>query len=60
MKTLIALAAAAALLASTGCCWPLYGERHRHYDSWSDGYSRRPPPARDSRDSRGERDGYRR
>jgi hypothetical protein len=54
MKTLIALAAAAAILSSTGCCWPMHEGRHYRYGGWSDDSREgRPPPA-----SRGDR--YRR
>jgi hypothetical protein len=55
MKTLLALAAAAAVLASTGCCWPLH-EHGRRHDSWSD-RSRQAPPVRPPP---AERDRYRR
>jgi hypothetical protein len=57
MKTLLALAAAAAVLASTGCCWPFH-EGHHRYGGWSDddGPSHYQ---RDGRDRDG-RDGYRR
>jgi len=57
MKTLIALAVAAAVLASTGCCLPLHGHRQHRYDGWSDGSSRQAQPSRHERDGR---DRYRR
>jgi len=43
MKTLIALAAAVAVLASAGCCWPLHEGRHYRYGGWSES-SRSAPP----------------
>jgi hypothetical protein len=41
MKTMIALAAAAVVFASAGCCWPLHEGGHRRYGGWSES-SREP------------------
>jgi hypothetical protein len=57
MKSIVALAALAAVLATSGCCWPLYEGRYRSHGWW---YGQRdggwyehdagrpppPPPAR--------------
>jgi uncharacterized lipoprotein len=37
MKAMIALAAAVAVLATAGCCWPIREHRYRSDDRWSDG-----------------------
>jgi hypothetical protein len=44
MKTLFAVAAALAILAQAGCCWPFREGGHRRSQGWSDGS--RPAPQR--------------
>jgi hypothetical protein len=55
LKFLVVLAAAFAILSTTGCCWPLHEGRRGYYrDGYSDG-QRPPPPGRyddDRRDGR--------
>jgi hypothetical protein len=48
-KTLLAAAAALAILAATGCCWPIREGRYRQSDRWSES-TRPPPPERAPRD----------
>jgi hypothetical protein len=60
VKSLVVLAIAAAVLSTTGCCWPLYEGRYHRYDRddrYSDG-SRPAPRARPGRDDGRDR-GYR-
>jgi hypothetical protein len=45
VKSLVVLAAVAAILSTAGCCWPLHEGRYGHYDRWSE-YQRPPPPSR--------------
>jgi len=55
LKTLAGLAAAAAVLSASGCCWPYHGGRHggRGYGDYDDRYDMqgpdRPAPPRPHR-----------
>jgi len=53
MKFLVALAAVAVVLATSGCCWPMYEYGHHRgrgwygqNESWSERDDARPPPPR--------------
>jgi len=46
-KVLLGLAAALAVVTATGCCLPLHGGHHGHWDRQDRGYDRPAPPRSD-------------